>query len=252
MTTVRGACDKAARTVFVELERVLRLQLAVVAEVAAEREALPVDRDDGAPGTTPDTKPPRCPHQLAALNAHPLELALDDEPASPPTGPAPRDKAARDLLPQDRRRPRSRRDDRGCGRVSCASDEALVDCRASRRCARPIASFVISWRRTMRRTGTVGFSTSSQMPGDRLAFRSSSVCEHEARRRSSKSFFSSATRFFLSGSDDVEGPEPVGDVDSRAAPTSPSCIPPGCRPGALGHGRECGPLLDSTTKSSPR
>src|SRR5918995_891552 len=104
-------------------------------------------------------------------------------------------------------------------RVSCASTRRLSTSRVSSS-ARWIASFVISWK-TMRRTGTFGFSL---------------------RRRS-------ATTFFLSGSTMYSGSKP----SSIATPIVPyfARFSLGTSLARFGRSRMC-PMLDSTTKSPPR
>ena len=80
-------------------------------------------------------------------------------------------------------------------RVSCASTRSWSMSRVSSS-ARAMASFVISWK-TMRRTGTFGFRTSTRCQAIASPSRSSSV----ASRSSSapwRCFFNALTTFFFS------------------------------------------------------
>ena len=97
---------------------------------------------------------------------HALALALDDQPGGhglhPPGG-----EPGSDLAPQHRRDLVAVRGGRGCGgspgRRRGGSSRSRVFSSA-----RWIASLVISWK-TMRLTGTLGWSTLEQVPGDGLA-----------------------------------------------------------------------------------
>ena len=82
-------------------------------------------------------------------------------------------------------------------RVSCASTSRWSTSRVSPS-ARSIASRVISWK-TIRRTGTFGFSTWRRCQAIASPSRSSSVASRSSSEPAS-SFFSSLTFFRLSGS----------------------------------------------------
>ena len=82
-------------------------------------------------------------------------------------------------------------------RVSCAFTRRSSISRVSPS-ALLIASFVISWK-TMRLTGTFGCNTSSRCHAIASPSRSSSVASRSSDD-SFRSFFSSLTFFFLSGS----------------------------------------------------
>ena len=109
----------------------------------------------------------------------------------------PADSPGADLAPQHRARPRSRRAGRGCG-GSPARRRGARRGRGSPRQRARIASRVISWK-TIRLTGTLGFSTCIRCQAIASPSRSSSV----ASRSSSASLsarLSSLTFFFLSAS----------------------------------------------------
>ncbi len=85
--------------------------------------------------------------------------------------------------------------------------------------ARVMASFVISWK-TIRRTGTFGFSTSHQMPGDRLAF-AVLVRREQELVRVGEPLLQVGDDLLLPGVDDVVGLEAVLDVHAERAEPLP-------------------------------
>ena len=81
--------------------------------------------------------------------------------------------------------------------------------------ARAIASFVISWK-TIRRTGTFGFSTSHEVPGDRLAL-AILVRREQELVGVGEVLLELGDDLLLPGIDDVVRLEALVDVDAERA-----------------------------------
>ena len=179
------------------------------------------------------------------MNCHALALALDDEPRRDRLH-APGRQSLHDLPPEHRRDLVAVEAVEDAPRL-LRVDEARVDvARLGRARARSPAR-VISWK-TIRRTGTFGFSSWTRCQAIASPSRSSSV----ASRSSSASFsfaFRSATTFFFRGVDDVERLEVVVDVDAEARPRLVLVLR-GDLGGVVRAGRGCG--RSTTRRCSPR
>ena len=198
--------EQPARRLLVQVREILGLRLSVGAEVRAAGDALAVERDEARVERARVEDPLEVP--VGDLDERdPLALALDDQPGRDRLH-APRREPLRDLLPEHRRdlvAVEAVEDPPGLLRV----DQPVVDLAASRPSERSIASRVISWK-TIRRTGTLGFSTWSRCQAIASPSRSSSVASSSSSAPFS-SFLSSCDRLLLVVVDEVERLEVLVD-----------------------------------------
>jgi hypothetical protein len=147
------------------------------------------------------------------VERHPLELALDDEPRRDRLDP-PRREAARDLLPQDRRDLVAVEPIEDAARL-LRVDEALVDvARLAERAADRVLRDLVEDHAPH---GNRRLQHLEQMPGDRLAF-AVFVRREQELVGVLQELLQLGDPLLLVRIDDVEGPEPVGDVDSETCP----------------------------------